>query len=196
MRNATVGMDIPAPTDPFEAPAKTPAELYLFDAQATAFQRVKIRGQAIRVEPKRIFLMDRGAGLQILLAKTETASVRTGDIIEAVGYPDISGPSPLLRESIVRRIGSAALPTATPLPEGDLTGAVLDSTRVKVEGTLVDWHLDPGLVVFEMQSGSQLYFRENFIAFGHLETFTTSRQPFGIDGRVCGPHGVASGNRS
>lgn len=158
MRNATIGVDIPAPADPFDAPAKTPAELYLFDAQATAFQRVKIRGQAIRVEPKRIFLMDRRAGLQILLAKTETANVSTGDIIEAVGYPDISGSSPLLRESIVRKVGSGALPAATPLPKSDLTRAGLNSTRVKVEGTLMGWHLDPGVVVFEMQSGSRLYF--------------------------------------
>jgi len=158
MRNATIDVDIPAPADPFDAPAKTPAELYLFDAQATAFQRVKIRGQAIRVEPKRIFLMDGRAGLQILLAKTETATVRTGDIIEAVGYPDISGPWPLLRESIVRRVGDGALPAAVPLPKGDLTRAGLDSTRVKVEGTLMGWHLDPGLVILEMQSGSRLYF--------------------------------------
>ena len=158
MRNATVSMDLPAPTDPFEAPAKTPAQLFLFDAQATAFQRVKIRGQVIRVEPKRIFLMDRGAGLQILLAKTETASVSPGDIIEAVGYPDISGASPLLRESIVRRVGSSALPAATPLPEDRLPNASLDLTRVKVEGTLMDWYLDPGVMVLEMRSGSQLYF--------------------------------------
>jgi signal transduction histidine kinase len=158
MRNTTVNVDIPAPADPFDAPQKTPSELYLFDTHATAFQRVKVRGQAIRVEPKRIFLMDRGLGLQILLAKTNTAEVRAGDIIEAAGYPDINGPTPLLREAILRRIGLRALPSPTPLKEGELTRAGLDSTRVRVEGELLEWHFEPGSLVLEMQSGRYLYF--------------------------------------
>ncbi len=158
MRNTTVNVDIPAPADPFDAPPKTPSELYLFDTHATAFQRVKVRGQAIRVEPKRIFLMDRGLGLQILLAKTNTAEVRAGDIIEATGYPDINGPTPLLREAILRRIGLGALPPPTPLKEDELTRAGLDSTRVRVEGELLEWHFEPGSLVLEMQSGRYLYF--------------------------------------
>jgi len=158
MRNAAINVDLPPPTDPFDAPVKTPNELYLFDAQATAFQRIKIRGQAIRVEAKRIFLMDRGLGLQILVAKTNTANLRAGDLVEAVGYPDINGQTPLLREAIVRRIGLGALPPPTPLSEEDLTRAGLDSTRVKVSGELLGWHFEPGSMVLEMQSGRHLYF--------------------------------------
>jgi signal transduction histidine kinase len=158
MRNAAVNVDMPAPADPFDAPVKTPSELYLFDAQATTFQRVKIRGQAIRVEAKRIFLMDRGLGLQILEAKTNTATMLAGDLIEAVGYPDINGPTPLLREAIVRRIGLSVLPPPTPLTEDDLTRPGLDSTRVKVAGELLGSHFEPGAMVLEMQSGRHLYF--------------------------------------
>ena len=158
MRNATISVDLSPPADPFDAPVKTPNELYLFDAQATSFQRIKIRGQAIRVETKRIFLMDRGSGLQILVARTTTTNIHAGDLIEAVGYPDINGQTPLLREAIVRRIGLAALPPPIPLSEDDLTRAGLDSTRVKVTGELLGWHFEPGAMVLEMQSGKHLYF--------------------------------------
>lgn len=158
MRNASVNVEMPAPVDPFDALIKSPSELYLFDAQATSFQRVKIRGQAIRVENKRIFLMARGLGLQILVAKNMAKDMKAGDLIEAVGYPDINGPTPLLREAIVRRIGVDTLPPPTPLTEEDLTRAGLDSTRVNVAGELLGWHLEPGSMVLEMQSGKHLYF--------------------------------------
>lgn len=158
MRNAIVNVDIAAPADPFDAATKTPSELYLFDAQATGFQRIKIQGQAICIETKRIFLMDRGQGLQILLAGTNTANLRAGDTVEAVGYPDISGPSPLLREAIVRKTGGGTLPAPTPLTEDELTGTGLDSTRVKVTGELLECHFEPGTWVLEMQSGRYLFF--------------------------------------
>lgn len=44
MHNASVNVDIPAPVNPFDAIVKTPRQLLLFDAQATAFRRVKVRG--------------------------------------------------------------------------------------------------------------------------------------------------------
>ena len=156
MRNAIISVDIPAPADPFDAPAKTPSDLFLFDAQASAFQRIKVRGQVIHAEATRVFLMERGLGLQVL--PVETVKAHAGDIVEAVGYPEISGPSPLLREAIVRKIGTADLPAATLLTENELTRAGLDSTRVRVEGKLLGWHLERGVVVLEMQSGRHLYF--------------------------------------
>ena len=156
MRNATVNVDTPAPADPFDAPAKTLGQLYLFDAQATAFQRVKVRGQVVHAETRRVFLMDGGMGIQVQLDKA--AKVHAGDIIEAVGYPEISGPSPLLRQAIVRKVGAATLPAATLLTKNDLTRAGLDLTRVKVEGKLLGWHKESGVLVLEMQSGSHLYF--------------------------------------
>jgi signal transduction histidine kinase len=155
MRNASVSVDIPAPADAFDAVLKTPRELLLFDAQAAAFRRVKVRGQIIHAAPGRILLMEDGAGLRILPAAK--VNLHAGDLVEAAGYPEISGTSLLLREASVRKTGKAALPAAKVLTQDDLTREGLDSTRVRVKGTLLGWHVEHGAPVLEMQWGGHLY---------------------------------------
>ena len=156
MRNATISVDTSAPADPFDAVVKTPRELLLFDAQATAFRRVKVRGQIIYADATQVFLQEDGAGLRLLPAgKTE---VHPGDLVEAAGYPDIGRPALLLREVLLHKTGIAPLPEPRKqLTDSELTRENLDSTRVSVEGKLLGWHLEQGVPVLEMQSGSHLY---------------------------------------
>jgi signal transduction histidine kinase len=155
VRNADIAVEIPAPADPFDAVVKTPRELLLFDAQATAFRRVKVRGQIVHAGADQIYLMQDGAGLRILPA--DKTDVRPGDLVEAVGYPDIGGTTLLLRETHLRKTGAGALPPPRTLTELELTREGLDSTRVQVEGKLLGSHLERGAPVLEMQSGSHLY---------------------------------------
>jgi signal transduction histidine kinase len=155
MRNATVCVDMPAPADPFDAVARTPRELLLFDAQASAFRPVKVRGQIIYADAAQLFLEEDGAGLRLMPAgKTD---LHTGDLVEAVGYPDIGGTALLLREVILRKTGAAALPAAKNLAGPGLARKDLDSTRVRIEGHLLGWHFEQGAQVLEMQSGNHLY---------------------------------------
>jgi len=155
MGNATINVDVPAPTDPFDAILKTPRELLLFDAQAAAFRLVKVHGQIIHAEPGRIFLMADGAGLRVLPAGA--TKLRAGDLVDAVGYPEISDTSLLLHEAVVRKTGEAALPPVKTLTEDALTHEGLDSTRVRVDGKLLGAHFEYGSHVLEMQSGTHLY---------------------------------------
>ena len=155
MRNAAISVEKPAPADPFDAVLKTPRELLLFDTQATAFRRVKVRGQIVHADADQIFLMQEGTGLRLLPAGP--ANVRPGDLVEAVGYPDISGMALLLREAMIRKIGQAALPRPRNLAEHELAGERLDSTRVRLEGKLLGWHEELGSLLLEMRSGTYLY---------------------------------------
>jgi signal transduction histidine kinase len=156
MRNATISIDASAPADPFDAVLKTPRELLLFDAQATAFRRVKVRGQIIWTDGTQIFLQQDSVGLRLLPAgKTD---VQPGDLVEAAGYPDIGRSALLLREVLVRKTGEAGMREARRLSESELTLENLDSTRVRVEGRLLGWHQEQGAQVLEMQSGTHLYF--------------------------------------
>ena len=155
MRNATISVDAPAPGDPFDAVVKTPRELRLFDAQATAFRRVKVRGQIVYADATQIFLEDGGVGLRLL--PSEKTDLHPGDLVEAVGYPDIGRTMLLLREVILRKTGETALPKARATKESELTQNNLDSTRISVEGKLLGWHLEQGAPVLEIQSGQHLY---------------------------------------
>ena len=155
MRNTTISVGVPAPADPFDAIVKTPRELLLFDTQATAFRRVKVRGQIIYADATQLFLEEDGAGLRLLPA--EKTDLRPGDLVEAVGYPDIGRTALLLREVILRKTGEAVFPPAKTLVESELMREDLNSTRVRIRGQLLGWHFEQGGQVLEMQSGTHLY---------------------------------------
>ena len=74
-----------------------------------------------------------------------------------MGYPEINGPSPLLRQAVVRRTGSASLPKPTGLAGPDWVQKGLDSTLVCVEGRLIELHFEQGSAVLEMQSNGRLF---------------------------------------
>ncbi|HEX3627822.1 MAG TPA: ATP-binding protein [Verrucomicrobiae bacterium] len=156
MHNAGIITDIPAPANPFDADLKTPRDLLLFDAQASAFRRVKVRGQIVYADASQIFLMEGDSGLRIFPAgKTDASS---GDLVEVVGYPYIGGAAPVLRDALLRKTGAGQLPAAMNLTDSELTQSGMDSTRVRVTGQLLGWHLEQGLPVLEMQWGAHLYF--------------------------------------
>ncbi len=155
MRNSTISVDVPAPADPFDAAVKTPRELLLFDAQASAFRPVKVRGQILYADASQLFLEADGTGLRLL--PVERTTVRPGDLVEAVGYPDIGRTELLLREVLLRKTGEARLPSPRKLEASTLSQETLNSTRVLAEGKLLGWHAEQGASVLEMQSGARLY---------------------------------------
>jgi len=154
-RNARLNADRPAPADVFDAPLKTPRELLRFDVQATTFQRVKLRGQVIYVDSQQVFLMDGKSGVRLLSPEKNT--VFPGDLVEAVGYPEIGGFSPALREAVIRKTGVAALPAVGTLADSEITQTSYDCTRVRLAGKLVGWHTEANSLLLDMQSGSRLY---------------------------------------
>jgi len=155
MRNATVSVDRPAVLDPFQAPAKTARELLLFDARATAFRPVKVRAQVLYADAQCVFAVDHGMGLRVLTP--DGAELRPGDLIEAVGHPEISGPSPLLRQGIVRKTGAAPLPKPVVLSGSELEQNGSDSTLVRVEANLLAIHTEQNSRVLELESNNQLF---------------------------------------
>ena len=158
MENASISVDRLAPADFSDAVPKTIHDLFLFDAQAVAFQRVKISGQIVHDGPGQIFLQQGDSGLRILPAEVSPGNIQAGDLVLAIGYPTIAGPSPTLHESFVQKIGHAALPAPRLLGESDLKNSGMDSLLVCVDGKLNGWHREQNAVVLEMQAGSQPFF--------------------------------------
>ncbi len=155
MRNASITVDIPAPANPFDAVLKTPRELLMFDAQATAFRRVKVAGQIVYADAKQMYLQKDGEGLRLL--PDEKTKLHPGDLVEAVGYPDISKTVVQLREVALRKTGEARLPPARKLTAAVSEEEGPDSTRVRIEGQLLDWHFEQGTLVLDMKSDAHLF---------------------------------------
>ncbi|MGC3959984.1 MAG: ATP-binding protein [Verrucomicrobiota bacterium] len=155
LRNPAISMAAPAPADPFDAVLRTPRELLLFDAQASAFRPVKVRGQIIYTDANKLFLQADDAGLRLLpMGKPE---VQPGDLVDVVGYPDLGRTELVLREALLKRSGTAPLPAPKILTESAPAQLNLNSTRVHVEGKLLGWHTEEGGPVLEMQAGARLF---------------------------------------
>jgi hypothetical protein len=113
---ATITVEEEAPSDLFAAPARQAADLLLFDPDAGAFQRVKVAGQFLCARQDQCFMTDGTNGLRFQPRAAHT--LQPGDLIEVVGFPELSGPSPLLREAVARKTGHAGLPAAAGLAAG------------------------------------------------------------------------------
>jgi signal transduction histidine kinase len=151
INGADIAVDQPAPADLFSTPRKTGSELLLFDPQASVFQRVKVSGQIIYIRESECFMMDGTNGVRFI-AKHPTG-LQVGDFVDAVGFPELSVASPVLREAVVRKTGHATLPKARPLDPDDLIRADLDSTRVQVKAVLVNQRNTPTEQALEMRVG-------------------------------------------
>jgi signal transduction histidine kinase len=155
MRNVIIGAEAPAPRDPFDVALKSWSELYQFDSRATPFQRVKVRGTAIYADPRRVFMMDKGRGIRV--SPVEATNVQFGEEVEVVGYPDISGPAPLLREAILRKTGRTTDPTPHMLDGNELPQENVDSTLVRISATLMGSHSEQDSHVLEMNAHGRLF---------------------------------------
>ena len=97
--------------------------------------------------------MDGTNGFRFILK--EHASLGAGDLVEVVGFPSLTGPSPVLLEARARKIGVAPVPNARPLDADNLFRAENDAVRVRVEAVLLN--LSDDQRTLELQTGLQRF---------------------------------------
>jgi signal transduction histidine kinase len=153
--NPRVTAQNPPPADVFATPSKAPADLLLFDPQASLFHRIKMSGQIVHVGEEVCFMLSGTNGIRFIANKREALSA--GDTVDVAGYPQLGGASPLLHEAVIRKTGHAALPDPTRLAPGYLSSAEYDATRVRVDGLLTGAREAGAETVLEMQEGAQSF---------------------------------------
>ncbi len=186
---ADISVDQPAPADLFAIPRKTAADLLLFDPQASVFQRVKVSGQIVHVRDTEYYMTDGRSGLRFVTKKPE--SLVAGDLVEVVGFPELSGVSPVLREAVARKTGQAALPEAKNLPADNLVRSEYDATRVRVKGVLVSVRETPAEQTLEIQNGLRTFVVRLAAANGAVGSL-----PAGSQLELTGIYSGQGGNRA
>jgi signal transduction histidine kinase len=152
--NASVSIDEPPP-EPFSAPLKHASDLLLFDVRANALQRVRVAGQLVHQGHGQYYLMD---GVNSLSFTPRTPlKLQSGDLVEVEGFPEVSGPVPSLRETLVRRTGTAPLPEPRSLADDLAVNVKLHGTRVRVQATLTGVSADHTDSVLSLQTDSQCF---------------------------------------
>ena len=174
LRNATVAVDEPAPVDPFALPLKHATDLLLFDSHARPIQRTRIQGIVLQQRDGVTFMMERSNGVRVVTE--DLALLQPGDRAEAVGFPDLNGPSPVFNDSLIRQIDHGALPAALPLATDKLLDGNYDATRVKIKGTLVSQRSRGADQILEMRTGSRLWLARLPLRGGFLPDFALGSQ--------------------
>ncbi|HEX7652419.1 MAG TPA: ATP-binding protein, partial [Verrucomicrobiae bacterium] len=152
LSNVSLEIDEPAPADPFAAVLKHPSELLQFDARAGSLRRVKVLGQVQCVRGTELFMVDGTSTVRASLP--DPASVRAGDLVEVVGFPELGGPSPVIREALTRRVGTAPLPPAQILTGDALFNPGQDGHRITLTARLIGVTGSRAQKVLELQSGN------------------------------------------
>jgi signal transduction histidine kinase len=201
MFGPTVSLVEPAPADAFALTSKRVADLLQFDPQASALRRVKVSGQVIHVRRGEYYAMDSGSGFRFILM--ESVSLGVGDLVEVVGFPNLTGPSPVLQEAVARRVGAAPLPAPRPLVADNLFRASNDSVRVRVAARLVNLSGDQRTL--ELQAGLPRFIAHLDAEGGMVDSNQTSRRggqpkrlalPLGSRVELIGAYAGSGGNRT
>jgi signal transduction histidine kinase len=148
---ALVEVEDPPPSDPFRLPTRKASDLMWFDARASALQRTKLAGQIIYVLPGEYFILDGETGFRVFA--NDPPSLLPGDLIEAVGFPQLGGSSTVLQEARIRKTGHTVLPDPVRVSSGRLIAYDRDSTRIQVQAMLISDTAHQDEQVLELQSG-------------------------------------------
>ena len=151
--NYSIAVDQPAPRDLFSAPLKSVSDLRLFNPHASILERVKVLGQVLHQRGNMLFVWDGTNTLRVV--PEGRADYRPGELIEAVGFPDLGGSSVVLREASIRRREWAELPKPRELANDFLFDKELDGELVEVQAWLTDVSTEGPDRILMLQDGTR-----------------------------------------
>ena len=151
MGNASLSVIEAAPQDEFVGAVTPVRDLFLFRSPTEAWGRVKVAGVVLHSETQEYILSDRTRSIRIYPRKPQP--IRVGDWVEAVGFPQVGGPSPVLLEAKTRRLCTAELPQPIVLDVATLPDRSHDAKLVRIEAQLLSDTMQQLDRVLELQAG-------------------------------------------
>lgn len=149
--NVSVTDDPQGRADSFDVPKKNVEDLLRFDVAAGWFRRVKISGQVTERRGEEILLVNGSRGFRCV--PRDKAACQVGDLVEVVGFPELDGPSPVLREAAVRRTGVRPLPDPVTLKPEEISRPENDARRIRLEAFFNGARTVAGQTLLDLQSG-------------------------------------------
>ncbi|HUS23011.1 MAG TPA: histidine kinase dimerization/phospho-acceptor domain-containing protein, partial [Aeromicrobium sp.] len=121
-------VDVPAAADPFALPITTVNGLLDFTSADRAGRRVRLRGLVMLARDQVVYVRDAVGTVEV--HSSAAMPLRPGDLVDAVGFPEIGAYSPLLEDSVLRQVGTG------PSPQPVATTAI-EVLRSRQDGALL-----------------------------------------------------------
>jgi len=146
----------PAVDDPYQIPLRPIVSLLRFNPLGSSGHRVRVKGiVTLQNLGTSLFIKDENSGLYI--HTPETAPVRVGDLVEAVGFPSAGEYSAVLQDAIFRRISAGPIPSPISVTAAQALDGSHDADFVSIEGRLLEGGLGPGPHTLTMESGDRVF---------------------------------------
>ncbi len=117
------------------------AQLFQFNPGSYYGRRVKVQGIVTEQKGGSFFIQDKGEGLSV---KThETNIFLPGDVVSVTGFPAVGQYSPVLEDSVVRRLERGAPPAPVNVMPDQLLSEDYDSDLVRLRARLMN-HVQRG----------------------------------------------------
>jgi len=133
----------PAPVESFTGPVMLGQDLMSYPHPGTAGHRVHVQGVVtMQWLGRSLFIRDKAGGIQVQTKQITT--VKVGDLVDVVGFPTRAGYTPLLRDSVFRKISSASIPQPSPTTPTHALAGNFDNELIQLEAQLLkveDSHL-------------------------------------------------------
>ena len=127
----------PAPKEPFSAPLRQPQSLMLYSPEDTRHHRVRVPGTVLHQIPgEAVWLREAGHGLRVETQLTDP--LLPGDQIEALGFPGSGDYTPILEDSIYRKITAGTNQPAALLVTKKIEALAHDADLIQLTGQLLD----------------------------------------------------------
>ena len=142
--------------DPFTTPIRPAASLLQFTPESAPNHRVRVRGVVTHQNRgSAVFIRDGAQGLW--LQTRQTAPLRPGHVVEAVGFEGMGKYSAVLQDVIYRRVGEEAPPRPAIISEAEALKGNHDADLVTIEGQLLDSYQDDDDRIFVFQSDRAVF---------------------------------------
>lgn len=136
----------PAPATPFDAPEARLDSLLPFSPQQASLHRQRVSGTVTVCRPGAYFYIQEG-DRAVRVSTRATVPLAPGDRVEVSGFVELLESFAELREAVVRKLGSAAVPPAQPITRAAVlrtnpwqapprSASHLDGRRVVLQGRL------------------------------------------------------------
>lgn len=127
----------PAPANPFDIAARSISTLLQFAPDGVYGHRVKVAGTVTYQEPGvALYIQENRKGLSV--RTRETNSVALGDYVEVLGFPAEGDYSPVLEDSVYRKVGKGADVKAELISIDEALKGTHDCELVTMEGKLLE----------------------------------------------------------
>jgi len=162
-----------APSDPFSLPERSIQKIFNYSSSGDANRRIRVRGAVTAWIPGapvtildfttsatfrfvvNVLYVKDGSG-QIRIETEESPQVHSGDVVEAAGFPVITAGKPILRNAVLRVLGSGTAPAPLEVVNNVLTAAH-DADLVRIKATLLSVIPGPTEKVLVLSAGDSVF---------------------------------------